>query len=176
MISRRKESLPVLQVITELHKSISEWIGNADFKATAILTLNGVIIALLSTRTHDFKEILLKTSCSNPVTTTATLSFGLYLITFAVSLFFVFRTLLPDVKERTSSPFFFGSIAKMSLQAFQKHMSTLNENKALDSLTEQIHINSAIASSKFHSLKRSIQFLFLSLFFLIFFLLVTAVV
>ena len=108
------------------------------------------------------KEIILQRFLDLP-------SFSLYLIfcVYAVmvgmSVYFAFKVIYPDIKEKIPSLFFFGTVAEMELNSFMKKMKELNQESIEEELINQTYINSKIASTKFTNLKHSVKYLFLSL-------------
>jgi len=168
MNKTNKNDLPLsLQSLEDLKKSIDGWVNNADLKATTVLLFNGAIITILSAKFPDIKKVIMQASCTNYFSTFILILSSLYLITFGISLFYVFKTLKPDVRSRTSSLFFFGSIASMSSGDFVKKMTALKESEARKMLSEQIHTNSTITTNKFRTVNNSVVYLFLSIIFFV---------
>lgn len=67
---------------------------------------------------------------------------------------------------RTNGPegsiIFFGSVAKQSVEAYREAINALDEQRYLNDLIDQCHVNSKIATIKFNWVKRSLALLFMA--------------
>ena len=79
-----------------------------------------------------------------------------------LSFYRAFRVINPDIKERISSLFYFGTIAEMELKDFKTKMKELSQEDIEEELINQTYVNAKITISKFANLKSSMRYLFLS--------------
>ncbi|MDA8218154.1 MAG: DUF5706 domain-containing protein [Dehalococcoidales bacterium] len=147
------------------------WIGNADNKALIVLAFQGAIIAGGAAAIG-----LLKPAMAWQPTQVQGILFSLLLggfaVAFILSVYNSVRAPNPDVtpreqEEGQGSPFFFGSIAAMSLDDFRARMHRLDVAGIEDELIRQTHVNAGIASRKFGRLRLAIVNLGLELAFLV---------
>lgn len=164
-----KQQLPV-----ELLKVINGWIDSADNKANTILAFNGAIFAFLVTQSTDIKSFVSKLDCGGLIYDFITLLYLSYLTTFFYSIYHVLKTLLPDIKTRHPSLFFFGSISNETFENYRKKYFALKNDDAVDVLLEQVHTNSTIANLKHKNLQKAIKSLFVNLVIFVVILLVRA--
>lgn len=141
---------------------VNNWISNSDTKAGMILTFNGILCTYLITKTPLVKEIILRRGFDLP-SFFLYLTFCAYALLLGVSLYHAFRVISPDIKERISSLFYFGTIAGMELKDFKKRMKELSQEDIEEELINQTYVNAKITITKFTNLKSSIRYLFLSL-------------
>ena len=125
----------------------NEWVRYSDGKGVALLGIQGVLIGLALTFLKDF----LTGSTLNAVSTVF-LIVGIVCVTAAMV--FTFLCLVPRLNNRgRKSPIYFGAIAASFKtpeeygQYLREHFIT--EEDIIESLSEQIHTNSRIASVKF---------------------------
>lgn len=79
--------------------------------------------------------------------------FGLTVLLLSTCLALIYCSQYPKTESRNLSLSFFGTIAPMKLDEFQKRFKERSEEEYLDDLLCQIHINAEILSKKFHYLK-----------------------
>jgi len=84
------------------------------------------------------------------------LIFGLAAILQFASLILIYYSQYPKTESRNSSLAFFGTIALLKLDEFQKRFKERTDDEYLNDLLCQIHINAEILSKKFHYLKSSL--------------------
>lgn len=138
-----------------------EWIRSSDTKATAILTIYGIVITLVYSNASD----ILKTINLNP-----TMIFFSVLSAFTslLAIFFGFRVIQPRVFPPSYvSVIFFGSVVSnfKDMESYHQFVNKLLDRKeGLDiDLARQIYINSVIASKKYRDVAYSIRFFVASL-------------
>lgn len=151
-----------------------EWIKASDQKATIILTIYGIIIPFVNSRSEELFESI----SGHPE---ILVFMGLAGLSSLVSMYSAFRCLTPRIfKNFRPSVIFFGSIVEQYpddesyLAALQKKMST--EELIEEEIAEQIFINSRVAFRKFKDVARAIRFFALGLVFLIVSILSSAII
>lgn len=184
----KKDHEPIIQDLNKNLDRINEWIKNCDSKASimiaviglfftlllndSILTLAQHIITFVFSNTHIFKIIY-------------GIAIIIFLLCLILGLTFLFFTLNPilnlDLKKEnldsSNSVYYFGSIANMSFSEYSRLSSQASKNPEIqiESLKQQIFINSHIATKKYQSFKKGLYFSFLGLLGLIIFVLLGAV-
>ncbi len=138
-----------------------EWIRSSDNKATAILTIYGIVITLVYS---NASEIFDSINENNALTTLSIIS----AITSLGAIYFGFRVIQPRVlPPNYISVIFFGSVASnfKDMDSYDGYVSKMLDRKeGLDAdLTRQIYINSVIASKKYRDVANSIRFFVASL-------------
>ena len=136
--------------------TINEWVRFSEGKAVALLTAQGVLIAVLS-------QILL--TGNQIFGTIESLLSGIAIILNTASMFFSFLCLNPRLKLRGGiSPLFFGSIAssfKDSIEYYEFYRSKMNTDETISKeLCGQIFVNSQIANRKYRHVAYSIRLFF----------------
>ena len=139
-----------MEDLWKIFDNINSWIKNCDSKTTILF---GVITAFGLFFIDDI--FIYKSIISN-------LFFILFLISYFASLFFLFRSIFPNVNIEYNSNIFFGSIAKKTYSNFDKSLSN-NNYQISDDLKMQIHINSIVANKKFFNFKKGFWFLVFAL-------------
>ena len=131
----------------EIYRLVNEWVRFADAKATAILAINGVILAVIGASINDLKGLLI----DQPLV--------LWLVVFALSFLLVsivlaLASLLPITSSsKIKSSIFFGAIAQdydkpTDYQVAVK--ASLESEKGLaQDLLGQIWTNSKISALKY---------------------------
>lgn len=126
---------------------VSSWIRNADTKASIVLALDGAVFVYVIKLASG---LLRSDGC------VSFLLLLLFLGTFVSSVFFAFRTLLPDIKPISKYKlWFFGTIASMDKDAFMEQIQSISDEGISKNISEQIYINSTIANRKYHFLRLS---------------------
>ena len=128
-----------------------EWIGKHDIKTSFVA---GVAIAMLGVAANLDYSILRCTSYTIVITLTFLL--------LALSLFYVYLSQFPKVNSPNHSLLFFGTIADRKLNKFQEEFKSINEEKYLEDLLHQTHVNADIVKKKFNYLKLALIFLLLA--------------
>lgn len=164
-MSDQKEQINNLQKNLD---TVIGWIKSADTKSGIALALNGGLAVFVV----DFgKKVLV-----NQDGHIASFFYIATVLLFLFSSYFAFRVLLPNVKAKASHHlWFFGSIAQMDKEDFEKRICSINDEEMRENIAEQIYINSCIASKKhsylsssWKTLAFSALFAILSFFFWIF--------
>jgi len=149
-------------ILTTQLGSISDWITNADSKASYVLTFNAALFGFIGWM-FSFYTV---TSCLEFIVA------GLFLVSFLISTYKAFRVLVPNVKPAAGAGghWFFGSIAQIGLEDYKKWVNSAESDDIVEELSEQIHTTSKIALNKFNLIRSSLiglvfAFLFGVLFF-----------
>ena len=133
--------------------SINEWVRFSEGKAIALLTVQGVLIAVLSqnllAESQSFDSVVL-------IVASAALALN------AISMLFAFLCLNPKLKLLGGvSPLFFGSIAssfKGSNEYYEYYRDNMNTDESISKeLCGQIFVNSQIANRKYRNVAYSIR-------------------
>ncbi len=138
-----------------------EWIRYSDAKATAILTIYGIIVTVVFSK---FEEVMNLQEESSYLW----MLMMLPLLSSLVAIFYGFRCINPRMeKSDNASIMFFGSITKRYKTEEEFRQAT---HKVLDSkvgldddLAHQIFINSRVAYKKFRDVSLSIRFFVISI-------------
>lgn len=146
-------------------ETIIAWINNVDSKISFALTFASVVLGyvLLTGMPKVFNKIFNITKLSElngGDVLSAILVVALYGCSLLSVLFFLFAL---KAKTRnimsSNSNIFFGSIAKKSLQQFEREVSKMNEKELKIQIEEQIYINSIICNEKFKNYNKGINLL-----------------
>jgi len=123
-------------------------IGLADTKASIVLGIDGIVLALL------FGDNSLPSNMGLKILT------ALLLALSAVS---AFLTIKPRTIEGTpASNIFFGTIRKKTREAYVSDFRSINDEAILDDCTNNIYTLATIEAAKFHYLKISLYLLMLA--------------
>jgi hypothetical protein len=122
-----------------------DWIARHDTRSAAVL---GISLAMLGALSSSIPSPSHWTGLYGAALAAAAFGFGFVLAELMRGQFPRFRS--------TPSLFFFGTVAGLTLQDYQRQFDELDENGYLEDLLTQCHTNSRILRSKFRSLKRSI--------------------
>jgi hypothetical protein len=154
----RHQDLDFLQ--TELSR-VSGWIQFTDQKAGFIAVFYSAILGFLVTQREEISSHLFVCSLAHNVWV---LSFLVMAVFLSVGIYHLFFTVLPKLRNTNTkkSFFYFGTIASMKLDDYQKGLEELSDEDVRSQLKEQIHTNSVIARTKMQSVKKSTFFLFWS--------------
>jgi len=151
-----------------------DWIRASDQKATIILTIYGIIIPFVNSRSEELFESI----SGHPE---IIIFMSLAGMASLVSMYSAFRCLTPRIfKNFRPSVIFFGSIVEQYpddesyLGALRKKMAV--EELIEEEIAEQIFINSRVAFRKFKDVSRAIRFFALGLSFLIISIILTALI
>ena len=151
-----------------------DWIRVSDQKATIILTIYGIIIPFVNSRSEELFESISEHQ-------ELLVLMGLSGIASLISMYSAFRCLTPRIfKNFRPSVIFFGSIVEQYpddqsyLQALRKKMNS--EELFEEEIAEQIYINSRVAFRKFKDVSTAIRFFALGLVFLIISIVASALV
>lgn len=141
---------------------VNFWIDNADRKAGTILTFNSVLMGFLVTRGLDIADIF-KQGDRKDLMLLSSLLLG-YLVIVGLSVWRAVKVFVPSIKPRESYPslFFFATIASLDIDEFKSKMSNLDDNRILDELHSQTHINSGICTKKFKNIRFATNCLLIS--------------
>lgn len=155
------------------------WVGNADNKALIVLALQGAVIAGIATIGPAIRRTI-EHQAKHSLHLTLYVLFGGFVFCFLSALGFALYALAPrttstEQKTGRKSPFYFGSIARMSLCEFRDEMRALDAEAIEEHLVRQTHINATIVTRKFQALHRAIRclgaefiFLFIAVMILLF--------
>ncbi|CCF85631.1 membrane hypothetical protein [Nitrolancea hollandica Lb] len=147
------------------------WIGNADNKALILLAFHGAVIAggaaIFPAALQSLLEQLsvwMRILVIGPL-----VAFG---VCFLVSVLRASRAIVPDVTTSEQSigqhsPFFFGSVAGMTLDDFRARMYALDPKSLEEELIKNTYVIAGIAARKFCDVKAALYFLLLALVFLL---------
>jgi len=83
-------------------------------------------------------------------------------IFFTIGLFWLFKSIFPQLKNLTTdkSVFYFQHIAALKFIDYTRELKKLSDANVKEQIIEQIHTNSVIASQKMGNVQKSIKFLF----------------
>lgn len=138
-----------------------DWIASSDQKIGIIMIVLGTATAYLSNKVGEIIKIFAG----------AKLGFWEFIVAFSITIYvfliiksgyFIFRALYPDIKTRSNSLFFFGSIASQNKEDFKRQIKSLTKEQVIDNLNDQTHIISELALFKFEKVKRAMESLFLA--------------
>ncbi|WP_188754025.1 Pycsar system effector family protein [Parapedobacter defluvii] len=129
-----------------------EWTSRYD---TRIIFVAGIAIAMLGILANA-SGIMANWTCF------AYISFGLTLLLLLLCLGCVYLAQSPKVLAPNQSLLFFGTISKLDYSDFSDKFKNTTNEKYLEDLLHQIHINSVILCGKFAYLKYAIFFIGLS--------------
>jgi hypothetical protein len=153
------------KISLELFKNIQQLIQFIDQKSGAVLLVAGFILSA-------FLEISTKLSfnlANMTIAAYATLILGVItvlLLTYVIyiAIFKIIRPRSPNICHNTQfSLFYFKHLAIMDKQKIFEHFNNLNEETALNHLTDQIHEVSKILDQKILELHSAMQYLFLAI-------------
>lgn len=130
-----------------------DWISRHDNRVSFV---TGVFIAMLGVLAKAASEV----ECWNFYLGS---TFSIALLLIGVGICFVYLSHFPKTNPPNTSLIFFGSIAGLNYDDFQKKFKNLTQEDYLADILYQIHINSKILSSKFYYLKGALIFLGLSI-------------
>jgi len=133
------------------------WIGNADNKALIGLAFQGAILAGLAAA-GDALRVQIENQRIGCLPTVELFLLGGFALVLCWSLWKFFHSLFPDVTEREQeesrgSPFFFGTIARMDLDAFRQQMLALDGAGVEQELIKQTHVVAGIVRRKLRDLQ-----------------------
>jgi ABC-type multidrug transport system fused ATPase/permease subunit len=144
---------------------INTWINNIDTKVSFALALVGVLIGMVfgagtPKALQRISEVSKLAELSGGEILAAILVCLLYIASL-LSIVSFMLVIMARVKNLNNAPsmFFFGSIAKMTLQNYKDKVNQLTEKQIVEDLEEQIHTNSKICSQKAKWYNIGIRFL-----------------
>lgn len=150
---------------------VSEWVQFADKKAGFVAAFYSAILGLLITKRNDlFWNVFAyhRIHCEYALLVIA------LLIVLGIGLYYLFITVVPQLKNNNASEslFYFGTVAAMNAKSYKDAIEQLTEEDARRQVAEQIHANSVIADAKMTSIRKSTYALMATgvLAFLLFFL------
>lgn len=154
---------------------INDWIKNCDTKASIMIAVIGVCLTMLA---DDSVIDLVKNivvfiaSDINIFKLIYIIIVVLLLLSFLFGFFLLVFTLNPIVKTNvktdnitnSNSVYFFGSIANMKFSNYSSNYSKVVENPDLqiESLKQQVYVNSHIATKKYKLFRKGLYFSFFS--------------
>lgn len=142
---------------------IAGWITNADNKALILLTFQGAVVAGVAATAGAARVAI----DQQPMPALAWVLWGLLglgLLAFGGSVYTSLRAIVPDITPREreaghQSPFYFASIAALSLEHFSARMRALDTPAIEKELLRQTHVNAGIALRKFQRVNYSVKWL-----------------
>lgn len=145
-----------------IYNAVNEWIKFSDTKAAVVLATNGVILSLFFSNIFNYIKIEQLTILMIILIIIGTTA-GLFSIIFAI------LCLIPNTETNNKkSLIFFGDIAKF--ESSEKYSDEVEKKLFIDlkhQISEEIWINSRIASNKYDNVSSSIKLLLISILFLI---------
>lgn len=147
------------------------WIGNADNKALILLAIHGAMIAGAAAIGPTAIEPLHERT-ANWVLGVALVPIVAFGICVTWSLILATRAISPDVTTSEqqigrNSPFFFGSVAGMTVDEFRTRMCTLNLHDIEEELIKNTYVVAGIAGRKFRDVRMAVRLIRLAWMFLI---------
>ena len=148
---------------------INTWIGNIDTKISFALALVCVFIGM--NFSYDFPKAFQKILEISKLTELnlkdvfAIILVGLLYLSSLTSTICFVLAIMARIKKNNNvvSLFFFGTISKMGLQNYKNEMNQITENKMIEDLEEQIHINSTICTQKAKLYNKGLYFLLVTI-------------
>lgn len=141
-------------------QNINEWIKFSDQKGVFVITTYSVILTLIYTNSADIYQAVTNSKI-------LTISSILCALFSAISIFFSFKCLSPNLSNvNKSSIFFFGHIANhKNHNDYHSYSKSILQNgvEIEENLSEQIYTNSKIATNKFKLVTWSIRCQILSI-------------
>lgn len=117
----------------------------ADTKVSTLIGINTTMLAVLA-------ALITRISQASPLMIVfVVLSAGGLL----VGILFLSFSSAPRTSKNRSSVIFFGSIARMTSDAFREAITTISAEEYLNDLAEQIHRTSEIATAKYRWIQRA---------------------
>lgn len=126
-----------------------DWIGRYD---TRIAFTAGFFIAMLGVLANTSKSVL-------NWNWYVYIIFGLSAILLFVGLLLIYLSQYPNTESRNLSLIYFGTIADLKCDDFQKSFREMNNETYLNDILSQVHINAQILVTKFNYLKYSLRIL-----------------
>ncbi|MDG3546260.1 Pycsar system effector family protein [Methanobacterium formicicum] len=145
-----------------IYNTVNEWIKFSDTKAAVVLATNGVILSLFFSNIFNYIKIEQLTILIIILIIIGTTA-GLFSIIFAI------LCLVPNTNNyKLKSLIFFGDIAKFeSPEKYSDEVGKKLFNDLKRQISQEIWINSRIASNKYDNVSYSIKLLLISILFLI---------
>lgn len=128
------------------------WIQAADSRISLVLPLSSAMLAALAALVPTPSEL---STCS-----AITSAFSIFFL--VLSIFCSAISCFPRTVGPKGSMIFFSGIHSRGLKKYKSDVNELTEEKFIDDLISQCHINSQIAHIKFIWVKRSLLSLFIS--------------
>lgn len=147
--------------INNLNRVIT-WIKQADQKAFALLTFQGVFLGFYVTKF----DLIINTFGQDP-TFFKGIVFTLLIIFLIISITsftHIFKTIFPDINNIDPSLLFFADISNMGLTKFKKGMKELKDEDYIEEIEKQTFTNSVICTKKYTSFKAATKLFILSFF------------
>ena len=111
----------------------------ADSKVSTLIGINTTMLAVLA-------ALITRVSQASPVTIVFVVLSACGLL---IGILFLSFSSTPRTSKSTSSVIFFGSIARMSSEAFRQAITTISAEDYLNALAAQLHRTSEIATAKY---------------------------
>lgn len=139
---------------------VSNWIEFADKKAGFLGVFYSAILVFVFTQHKDIICGIFYYESSYLVLYILSLSTLLSLL--AQGFYFLFRAVLPNLKNLNTnhSLFYYGTVASKKIADYLNEMTELTGDKANKEITEQIYTNCVIADKKMKYIRKATQTLF----------------
>ena len=141
--------------ISELEKLLDrqlEWVRAAESRIQLIIPLGSALFASVAIKYSELEK------APNAVQGAA----WFCLVFLAVSIAFCTVAMFPRTNGPAQSSIFFGGIAELSADAYQKKLKSVSEEEYTADLVSQVHVNAQIAGQKYTWIGRSMAFLIIS--------------
>ncbi len=152
---------------SELNRT-TEWIKCSDQKSGFVSVYYSAILGFLI----SYKASILLYISSNHgiVLFCYILVLSANVILFLSGIFWLFRSIFPRLTNLTTdkSVFYFRHVASLKFIDYLKDLKKLSVPDIKEQIAEQIHTNSTIANRKMKNIQKSIKFLFVLVFMVIF--------
>ncbi|OGF21126.1 hypothetical protein A2Y83_02700 [Candidatus Falkowbacteria bacterium RBG_13_39_14] len=144
---------------------IGMMVQNADNKANLILAIGSGLLGLFAGNMIEF----LKSLKSSPITAGRAILLIfmlLFLGSLILTIYTVFRVILPRVKKKEHSTLFhFSNIADLPKEEFSEKMRNLTEEEVLHNAIYQLYENAQIAKIKYYDVLKAWQYLYFGVIF-----------
>lgn len=139
--------------------TVNSWINNIDAKASYALSFVGVLIGfvLIHGSPQIFSVYIETEKCNILILFGLIAIILLYLFSFITICFFVCTIMARTTPNtNTESYIFYGKIALCQLTQYNQKFKSMSEQKYVDELIDQIHVNSCICNKKISLYRKGI--------------------
>jgi len=162
-----KEKQPILEGI---HSQVISWTSNCDSKASIIMALELALVTVLFSSKYiiDTLESIVTDFFLFWVSGKGTFSFWATLVflcavsfcyLLARSLYNFYSTLIARFNSSVRSVIFWGEIAKLEQNEYQKRIKKLNDSSYCTDRVNQIYVCSSICAQKFKYYNKAIEYI-----------------
>ncbi len=153
-----------------VYDQVNGWIGNADNKVSVSCGVFTGAFGVITFLGEAYVRVLDQVAVVNTgMSTLHTFALGGALVLMAMALVFYAKALRPDhtsakkAKGSAKFPIFYGDIAGMELDLFERTLCGADDKVFVRELAAEIHTNSRICKAKMENLARALGFSFCSI-------------